>query len=383
MFKDVNQGLGGIKAIKLSRCETFFKDMFSVNTKAFTDATRTFTVLNAIPRPLIEAFAATAIISGVLVSLWVDMDSGVIISTVATFAVAFIRLMPSVSKIVSSINTLSFNQKSLSVVVNELGICQEGICVKTEIDEPRLKHFFIRDLVFDGVSFSYPNSDQLALKDVSFALQPSDSVAFVGHSGSGKSTLIDLALGLLKRDQGSIRIDGMRIEDCLNDWRDQVGYVPQSIFVLDDTVRSNVAFGVSDEDINNDLVWDALEKASLIAKIKALPEGLDAFLGERGAKLSGGETQRIGIARVLYRQPKLLVFDEATSALDNQTELAVSETINTLMGDITIMMIAHRLSTVRHCDCIHFMRGGEIIASGSYDQLLSDCEAFKQFAMVG
>ena len=220
------------------------------------------------------------------------------------------------------------------------------------------------------MSYHYPDSDSTrnVLNDVSFSINKGESVGIIGPSGAGKTTTVDILLGLLKPQKGRVTIDGSDISLDMKDWLDQIGYIPQSIFMLDGTIRENVAFGVTGSDKKSDSsiydidarVWKALDDASLADFARSLPDGLDTEIGERGVRLSGGQRQRIGIARALYYDPQILVFDEATSALDNETESAIMESINHLQGEKTMIIIAHRLTTIENCDKVYKVEGGKI-----------------------
>jgi len=386
MINEVNQGLGGIKAIILSNSLDFFCEKFRLDVHSFTQATKSFVILNALPRAVAETFSIILIVSGMLIALLLGVENGIIVSTVTVFAVAFIRIMPSISKLIQAVNTLAFNQKSLEVVYQELNLAKDydTKIVNSDKQPKKIKKCsFEIDVKFCDVSYTYPSSENPSIDNVSLSIKPGDNVALVGKSGAGKSTLIELLLGLLRCDKGVIKVDDVDLNECSFAWAEIIGYVPQSIFIMDDTVRNNIAFGVEKDDIDDELIWDVLAKSSLKEKVKSLPNGLDTMLGERGTRFSGGEIQRIGIARALYTKPKLLIFDEATSALDNETEQALSKTINALKGSITLVIIAHRLTTVEKCDKIYFMSEGEIIDSGSFHDLCKYNEDFRIFSNSG
>jgi ATP-binding cassette subfamily C protein len=240
---------------------------------------------------------------------------------------------------------------------------------------------FAGEIALREVSFSYPDSPGAAVKDVSLAIPKGSSVAFVGHSGAGKSTLVDLILGLFAPQKGRILVDGNDIQTMRKSWQRCIGFVPQTIYLLDDSIRRNIAFGVEDGLIDDVKVMNAVRRAQLEKLVESLPHGLDTVTGERGVRLSGGERQRIGIARALYHEPEVLVLDEATSSLDSATENEITETLNRLGGEKTLIFIAHRLSTVKSCDRLFFMQNGTIVDSGTYDELIQNNAEFR--AMVG
>ena len=234
----------------------------------------------------------------------------------------------------------------------------------------------------EHVTYSYPNAAETALKDISLSIQRGQSVGFVGATGSGKTTMINVLLGLLRPKEGLITVDGQNVHNNLRGWQNNIGYIPQSIYLLDDTIRHNVAFGVPEEDIDDEQVWTAIRAAQLDEHVKSLPDGIETFVGERGVRLSGGQRQRVGLARALYHNPDVLIMDEATSALDNETENHVMQALEALKGDRTIIMIAHRLSTVRDCDQLFFLKEGRIEARGTYDELCAIHGDFRRMAEV-
>jgi ATP-binding cassette, subfamily B, bacterial PglK len=232
------------------------------------------------------------------------------------------------------------------------------------------------------VYYNYPNSDEQALNGVSFAIPKGHAVGFVGESGAGKTTVVDLLLGLMEPTSGEILVDGKNIHENLSAWQKNIGYIPQSIYLADETLRSNIAFGLPEKEIDDEKVLQALELAQLKVLVDRLPDGLDTILGENGTRLSGGQRQRVGIARALYHEPEVLVMDEATSALDNLTELEITKAIEALKGDRTVIMIAHRLTTVEKCDLLYLMKNGKITASGTYDELVDTNKEFRRMALV-
>ena len=229
----------------------------------------------------------------------------------------------------------------------------------------------------ENLHYRYPNSEEVALNGVSFSIPRGSAVAFTGPSGAGKTTLMDVLLGLLKPEQGEVQVDAQDIFGNLSSWQRNIGYIPQHIFLADETLRANIAFGLPDKEMDEEQVWQAVRLAQLEELVAKLPKGLDTVIGERGTRLSGGQRQRVGIARALYHNPQVLVMDEATSALDNITEKQIIRAIEELKGDRTIIMIAHRLTTVENCDKIHFMRNGRIKSVGTYNELIEINEQFK------
>ena len=232
------------------------------------------------------------------------------------------------------------------------------------------KLIFGHEIVLDDVSYQYPETASHSIKDVSLTIKKGESIAFVGKSGAGKTTLVDVILGLLTPQKGDIRVDNLSIYKNLEGWQRIIGYIPQSIFLIDDTIERNIAFGVPDELIDKQRIYEAIRSAHLEEVVQKLPEGIKTKVGERGVLLSGGQRQRIGIARALYHECEILVLDEATAALDNETERLVTEAIKSLGGNKTVITIAHRLSTIEHCDCIYQLEQGKIIKTGNYKEVI-------------
>lgn len=234
----------------------------------------------------------------------------------------------------------------------------------------------------DKVSYTYPNAAESALVEVSLAIPHGAAVGFVGPSGAGKSTIVDVILGLLTPQEGVVTVDDIDIQHRMPSWQRKIGYIPQFIYLTDSTIRRNIAFGRHDKEIDDALVWEAVDAAQLRELVESLPEGLDTIVGERGVRLSGGQRQRIGIARALYHKPEVLVMDEATSALDNQTERFIVEALESIRGRHTMIVIAHRLSTVENCDTLYMLDKGRLVAQGTYDELLASSPAFARMAGV-
>jgi len=301
----------------------------------------------------------------------------------SVFAVASIRMLPAASALLGSISTvrsyryivdkLYFDLKeveSKKLVTNLSGsVVKIASSKKAWSEEPQAMSFTNR-VALQQVSYRYPNSNKSAIRDVSLTIKKGQAIALIGKSGAGKTTLVDIILGLLNPEGGDIQVDGVSIYHDIRQWQNLIGYIPQSIFLMDDTVERNIAFGVPDEQINSQRLQKALEAAQLSQLIADLPEGVKTWVGERGLRLSGGQRQRIGIARALYHEREILVLDEATSALDNETEGLVNEAIKSLSGQKTLIIIAHRLSTVEHCDRIYLMEQGTIVKEGSYEEVV-------------
>jgi ATP-binding cassette subfamily C protein len=291
------------------------------------------------------------------------------------------RLMPSTSRIASGLAQARFHNASVEALYDELrAVESDRATAIAPPDQYRATLPFRQSLTLQHVSYTYPEKPQPAVDDILIEIPRGHWVGFVGPTGAGKTTLIDLILGLLVPTSGSILIDGSNLRQNVSGWQRKIGYVPQDIYLIDDTVRRNVAFGVPDAEIDDARVWKALHAAQLEATVRAMPGELDAATGQRGDRLSGGERQRLGIARALYGDPEVLVVDEATANLDHETEAAVVDTLARLRGGKTIIVIAHRFSVVKDCDCVFVMKDGRVQNSGALSHLFSTDPAFREFA---
>jgi ABC-type multidrug transport system fused ATPase/permease subunit len=294
-----------------------------------------------------------------------------IVPTLGLFAAAAFRLMPSVSRVLASVQAVRYAMPVINTLHEELKLAAPEPAIRTT-DQGRR---FYREIRLTDVAYSYPGADTPALHGLTLAIKKGESVGFIGSSGSGKSTLVDVILGLLPPSNGSVLVDGQDIQEQLRTWQDQIGYVPQSIYLTDDTLRRNVAFGIPDEHIDDAAVQRAIRDAQLEEFVGGLPNGVESIVGERGIRLSGGQRQRIGIARALYHDPSVLVMDEATSALDATTESGVMEAVTALRGSKTILIVAHRLTTVGQCDRIYRLESGTVVAEGVPAKMLDTSKA--------
>ena len=361
LFKLISQTVMGIKEVKVTAREQYFVEDYVKCGKGYVDAVQKYTLLTSIPRLLIE----TVCISGTVVYMMVLVAMGTpladLVTTLTVFAMAVVRLMPCATRINTYLNNISYFEPFLMGVSDNL---------QDEINHPDLKIEFAKEnhakmpvkkaITLKDITYSYPNSDRLIFEHADMEIPIGKAVGIVGTTGAGKSTVVDVLLGLLKMQSGTVYADDKDINSDYYGWLKNVGYIPQMIFMLDDTIRRNVAFGVPDEAIDEERVWEVLKEAQLDEFIKTLPEGLETSIGERGIRLSGGQRQRIGIARSLYNDPDVLIMDEATSALDNDTEAAIIESVNRLHGKKTLVIIAHRLQTIENCDMIYRVKDGKI-----------------------
>lgn len=347
-IKWVSQGLNSIKETKILGREDFFVKSFNFHENRFAESSRYAMLLNQTPRLFIETLAFTALFLGVALALAVGQNRTEVLPVLALFAVAAIRLLPSLNRVLLSLTRMAYYKPAAQVVLNS-----SSFAVKSDANsqhtsrQSKLKNW--KELCLHDVSFHYPASTHSLLANVNLTIKRGTSVALIGPSGIGKTTLADLILGLLIPISGKIEVDGQNIHSMLPDWQDQLGYIPQSIYLLDDTIRRNIAFGVQDDLIDDQQVWNALQYASMADVVRALPGQLDCSVGENGSCLSGGQRQRLGIARALYHEPQFLVLDEATSALDEATESEIAGTLDQLVGERTLLVIAHRPETIRRC----------------------------------
>lgn len=370
IFQWMNQALGGIKEIKILEREAYFTDEFRKYWKKYARGLRIARTISILPKYTVEAVSMTGLLIAVIVKLlFGEADSVYFISQLAAFAVAAMRLMPSVGRINEHASNMFFALPSVELVYDDLvGI--EGLTVdegRERKDDWRLQ----KGILVQGVSYCYPDTEEWVLDNVNFEIRKGTTVAFIGSTGSGKTTMVDIILGLLTPVKGAVTADEINVHEQSKTFHAQVGYIPQTIYLSDDTIRNNIAFGLREEEISEEAVQAAVEKAQLREFIESLPHGLDTIVGDRGVRLSGGQRQRIGIARALYHDPEILVLDEATSALDNETESAVMEAIEHLQGMKTMLIIAHRLTTIRNVDVIYEVGGGRVTPK-SKDEVFAD-----------
>lgn len=362
MTKCMQQGFGGIKEIKVSNKEEVFCRNYEKSNFIFTEAMRKNLLLNAIPKPIMEMICISSLMAVIAVKFYINSYTGDFITTLGVFAVAAFKLLPSVNKISGFLGTIIHNGVVVDIIADELEhirILEQNIGGERKEAEEDIS--FERAICLDDISFHYPNAEENVLEHVTLKIPKNKSVAFIGPSGAGKTTLVDLILGVMSPTEGYIRIDDQGLGDNVKRWHKKIGYIPQTIYMLDDTIRNNVKFELTEEKDNDAEIWEALEEAQLKEFVEGLEHGLDTVIGEAGTKISGGQRQRIGIARALYRKPSVLVLDEATSALDTETEAAVMEAITHLKGRMTILIIAHRLSTIEGCEIVYEIKDRKAI----------------------
>ena len=358
-IQHLQQGLGGAKDVKLLGREGDFLAQFRLHNAGSARVGQRQATLQALPRLWLELLAVIGLATLVLVMIGQGKPIEDLLPTLGLFGAAAFRVMPSVGRILNSIQNLRYALPVIDSLRDEFRLL-DGTQV------PRHGHplHFNRALALEFVTFGYPSTESRAVNNVSLSIARGSSVGFIGGSGAGKSTLVDIILGLLAPVSGAVRVDGTDIQTNLRGWQDQIGYVPQSIYLTDDTLRRNVAFGLPSDQIDEAAVRRAIHAAQLEQFIEGLPQGLDTMVGERGVRLSGGQRQRIGIARALYHDPAVLVLDEATSSLDTVTESGFMEAVSALKGNKTLLIVAHRLSTVERCDRLYRLDRGRIVDEG-------------------
>ena len=366
--KAILQTLYGIKEIKILNKEHHFLNQYDRSYNEYVIAQRKQSFISSLPRPVMETASICGLLILMSLRIYFGEEPSVFIPTLAVFVVAAFRMLPSFNRLTGYIGSILFSKPSVDALYKDLVEVNELSRRALEDEQDETVFEAATDISVENVTFKYPEGQDDVIRDVSFIVPHNHSVALIGPSGAGKSTVADIILGILKPQAGRIISDGIDALEHIHSWHKVIGYIPQTIYLIDDNVRNNVAFGEDLEEINNDRIWEALEDAQLADFVRSLPNGLDTVIGDRGVKLSGGQRQRIGIARALYFDPKILVLDEATSALDNDTEKAVMESIDSLHGTRTMIIIAHRLTTIRNCDVIYEIRD-RVIAEKSRDWL--------------
>ena len=384
MIQWVNQGLGSIKETKILGREPYFLERYSFHVERYTQATQRIQFVNKLPRLFIETLAVVCL----LVVLVVDLTQGrrprSLLLLLTLFAAAAFRLMMSLNRIVAAVTTIRFYSKALDAVHDDITAIpgdENFLASRESLPAYVPPSHFQESITLDQVSYVYPESKSLSLNSVSLQIGRGEAIGLAGPSGAGKTTLVDLLLGLLQPTAGQVLVDGRPVERDLLAWQRQVGYIPQQVYLSDDSIRRNVAFGLADSSIDDNRVWQVLRLAQLEDFIRGLPMRLNTRVGEQGVRISGGQRQRIAIARALYHNPEVVVMDEATAALDNGTEREIVRAMESLIGKKTLIVIAHRLSTIRNCDRIYWIKDGAIADMGNYDELLARNPEFQ--AMVG
>ncbi len=358
-FKHMNQAVNGIKEISVAHRKSYFIQQFADSAQKAAESNTTYLWISKTPSRLIETVFIGSLLVVVTVSYGKAGNNLEFVTALGAIGIAAVRILPSVSTLTNAMNGLVYMRPSLEAAYDNLIDAeryQDTIGdIESEMNETKMTGFCSK-IEVKRVSWQYQDNLPLVLEYLDIEINKGESVALIGESGAGKSTLADILLGLLKPERGKVTVDGTDIFSIQSSWSKMIGYVPQMVFLIDDTIRRNIAFGIPEQEIEDEKVWHALDQAQMKSVVEDMEGGLDAVVGERGIKLSGGQRQRIAIARALYHDPDILILDEATSALDNDTERAVMEAIDALQGTKTLIIIAHRLSTIQNCDKIYEIR---------------------------
>jgi len=370
MLKGINEGIEGLKEIRILGKEEYFHKMFYDNAKGLSLVNQKSTLISTAPRYLLELVLITFVVMLVFSSIIFSQDLNTLLPTLSMFAVASMRLAPSANQVISGIAKIRFGRHGIGLLYSDLLKLEENTTstIASSNDNKRV----FQSLILCDVTFSYPKTNQPALKNISLSIHAGDAIGITGTSGAGKTTLVDMLLGLLEPQKGEITVNGYTLENGPEDWRSQVAYLPQQVFLTDNTLKSNVALGLEDNEINENKLKEAIRQARLSDLIQQLPEGVNTMLGERGVRLSGGQRQRVALARAFYHDRNILVMDESTSALDSETEHEIVEEIKHLKGKKTIIIIAHRLTTLQHCERIYRLEHGELVKQGNYDDVVGN-----------
>lgn len=373
-FRLVLQGLSAAKELQLRGRALFYAESAVARTRSLNAATRTAGVANGSLRYMLEA---ALVIGAVLVVGVAGLTSGrdAALPAVGLVLAGAFRFLPALNQILFLYNQVQYSSAAAELVEREVEMFEPFASGTREADVTPIR--FGQALRLDEVSFRYPTRETPALDRVTLEVRPGEAFGIVGPTGSGKSTLLDVILGVLEPTSGTVSLDGKPLDTCREGWQRSIGYVPQDVYLVDDTLRANVALGWQGEEIDEERVWQSIELAGLATVVPALPDGLDTVVGERGVRLSGGQRQRVGIARALYTGPTVLVLDEATSNLDHGTELQIVETLAALHGGVTMIVVTHRTPSVRHCDALLYLENGRVRATGTFDEVGRSVPEFK------
>lgn len=361
MLTKLYQLFGGIKDIKVLEREGYFKGIYYREYDGNVRYLKKYKFVVMLPSPIMESVLVAGLLGVLIVKIVNGADIQGLIPMLAAFAVAAFRILPSVNRMTQGINQLTYNKVAVDKIYPAIKEARERGVQKYDVTQKNEEKSlcFEQEIKVENITFSYPEREEKVLDKVSLSIPKNKSVAFVGPSGAGKTTLTDVILGVLEPLEGKILCDNTNIKGCISAWHAKIGYIPQEVFLLDDTIRHNIAFGIPESEIDDIRVKEVLKEAQLFDFVESLSAGVNTSIGECGSRLSGGQKQRIGIARALYANPEILVMDEATSALDNDTESAVMEAVNQLAGKKTLIIIAHRLSTIEKCDTVYEIKNGK------------------------
>ena len=371
MIQALKEAIDGLKEVRILGKEKFFYDTVVEKSQQYSQASVSTQLFTSAPRYLLELILILFIVLLVISTLLFDQNIQALLPTLTIFGVASIRLIPSANQIISNVTRLRFQKDALNIFYKDYKDKQSIVNLKppsSKIDTVDLHKF--ESLVLNKVSFTYPDAAISAISNINLKISSGESIGIIGTSGSGKSTLVDLLLGFLTPQEGSIFCNGQELENVINSWRSQVAYLPQEIFLIDASLTDNIALDINNDSQSEERINNSLKQAQLSELIKQLPQGVKTVIGENGVRLSGGQRQRIALARAFYHDKNILVMDESTSALDNDTEREIVDEIKLLKGNKTMIVIAHRITTLQHCDHIYQLEKGQVVWNGSYVELL-------------
>jgi len=372
-IQGVREGMDGLKEIRVLGKERHFYQMVHINAKKQAFFGTKALTLSMSPKYMLELTMISFVVLFVLGTLFLGGNIDTLLPTLSVFGVASLRLFPAANTLIQSLIQIRYSRDSVSRLYNDYYKLKQPSGKEDQpVSTQMPKQFQV--LKLDRVSFTYPQSEFKALNEISLEINAGESIGLIGPSGSGKTTLVDMLLGLLEPQQGNIQYNGEGVKTVLQQWRSQAAYIPQQVFLIDDTLRHNVAFGIDNDEIDNDRLQESLRQSKLIKVVEQLPQGVETILGENGVRLSGGQRQRVALARAFYHGRDILVMDEATSALDDQTEQEIVKEIDQLKGKKTMIVIAHRLTTLKHCNRIYKLENGRVVAVGSYKKLIKDAK---------
>ena len=376
MVRIINHGVGGFKESRILGCASYFEGQMNVQAQKYKRSVENYHAFDLLPRYILEPVLITFIVGFTVISLFLGRNIESLTATLGVFGIAAVRLLPAASGLIQAYGGVKRSSYVLDLLYSDLKEIERVQRTQT-ISQPRLSKTksmlplsFEKSIQIKNLSYTYPGADTSALDKISVEIVKGQSIGIIGKSGAGKTTLVDVILGLLEVNQGYFTVDGISVLDQMPRWQALIGYIPQSIFLIDDTLERNIAFGVPDQKIDSKKLAQAVQAAQLSEVVAQMPDGLKTQVGERGVLLSGGQRQRVGIARALYHKREVLVLDEATAALDNETESLVTQAIESLSGNKTLIVIAHRLTTLEHCDRIYEMSNGKIIRAGTYQEIV-------------
>ena len=383
LIQTLQQCLGAMKEIKVLSREAYFEGEYRRAAEGDARIRLLARVYQNAPRYVIEVVMVGGMLAAIVSITGGTTESSDVLATLAVFGIAAYRLAPSVNRILGAVNSINLSRAAVEIVYDDHVYFEGADAYRSAAPDAPAPMAFSDAIVLDGVSYEYPGADTASLADVDLTIRKGESIGIVGRTGAGKTTLVDLVLGLLTPTAGALKVDGIDVSTDLRAWQPLIGYVPQVIYLTDDSLRRNVALGIDDGEIDDGRLVACLAAAHLDEFVAGLPQGADTVVGELGVRLSGGQRQRIGIARSLYHDPQVLIMDEATSSLDSETERGVNQAIDGLRADKTVLIIAHRLSTVRSCDRLIYLEAGRIAGTGAFEDLERDCAGFRDMIQLG